>query len=220
MVLGGHKSLEPLVRILYIHCLIRKNGNGNLLQKRAKGQKNEGGADIEDGMDICNLSHRIIRSQAYHEVRKRSQDAQGHKQRRTNHVEHQVNQRGALCIAAGSHGSQKRRDTGTDILAEQHEHGTVKVDDAAHGQGLKDTHRRGRGLDDGCKYRAHQDSQKGIGKLGHHVDEGLRIPQRNHGIAHHAHTDEQDTDTGDNASHMLYLFIFRENQGHDAHKGD
>ena len=220
MVLGGHKPLKPLVRILYRNCLIRKNGNGNLLQKGAKGQKNQGGADIENSMDICNLSHWIIRSQAYHKVRKRSQDAQGHKQGRTNHIEHQMNQGGALCIAAGSHRSQKRCNTGTDILAEQHEHGTVKVDDAAHSQSLKDTHRRRRGLDNGCEYRSYQDSQKGIGKFGHHMDEGFGIPQRNHGIAHHAHADEQNADTGNNASHMLYLFIFRENQGHNAHKGD
>ena len=52
------------------------------------------------------------------------------------------------------------------------------------------------------------------------MDKGLRIPQRNHGIAHHAHADEQDTDTGNDASHMLYLFIFYEYQGHNAHKGN
>ena len=142
MMLGSHKVLEPPVRILYRNLPVRQYCNGNPLQHGAKGQQDQCGAYVEDCMDIGDLRHRVARGQACHEIRKRGKDTQDYKQRGSNHIEHQMDDRCPLGIPACSHTCQKRRDTGTDVLSEEHEHRTVDINHPAHGQGLKDAHGR------------------------------------------------------------------------------
>ena len=135
-------------------------------------------------------------------------------------VEHQVDDGGPLGAAAGADGGQHGGDTGTDVLTEQHEHRAGQADHAAVGQGLKDTHRGGRGLDDGSEAGTGQNAQQGVGEGGHEADEGLRLPQGRHGGAHHIHTDEQHAQAGQNLTDVLQLGLFhKDHQGH-AHKGE
>ena len=123
-----------------------------------------------------------------------------------------------LGIPARSHACQKSRDTGTDVLSEEHEHRAVDINHPSHCQRLEDTDGGWGRLDYRREHSAYQDSQDGIGELGYHMDECLGIPERDHGIAHHPHSDEQHADTCNDAAHMLDLFVLHENQEHDAHK--
>ena len=63
------------------------------------------------------------------------------------HVEHQVDDGGALGVAAGADGGQHGGDTGADVLSEEDVYRAVQADYPAEGQRLQDTHRGGGGLD-------------------------------------------------------------------------
>ena len=116
---------------------------------------------------------------------------------------------GALCNTAGTDRSQDSGDTGTDILTEQHIDSLWQTDYTAAGKCLQDADRRRGGLNDGSKNSTSKDAQNRVGEAGDDVDKGLRFAQRNHCRTHHIHTDEQNTQTGDNLAVMMQLFIFQ-----------
>ena len=135
-VLGGHQALKPLIRIHNLGFPVGKQLHGQLHQQAAEGQQQQCGSQVEHRVHVGDLGHRVIRGQRDHPVRKRRHQTEGDEQHCADDVEHQVDHGGPLGVAVRSHGGQKCRDTGSDVLAEQHEHRAVQSDYPAHGQGL------------------------------------------------------------------------------------
>ena len=143
------------------------------------------------------------------------QNEEERKDDRTDYVEHQMDDGGPLGAAAGANGGQNCRDTGADILTEQHEYRAGQPDHTAVSQRLKDTH-RGRGrLDYRSKARTSQNTQQRVGEIGHHLNERLRLPQGRHCTAHHIHSDKQHTQTSQNLADVLKLRLLdKDHHGH------
>ena len=89
-----------------------------------------------------------------------------------------MNHRRPLSIFPGSGAGQKGRHTGTDILAQGNVNRRIGGDNAVDGQGLQDTHRRGRTLQQGRHQKAYQSAQYGISaqrRKGFRKNRGVRI---------------------------------------------
>ena len=140
------------------------------------------------------------------------------KNRGSDHIKHQMDDRRALRVSARSDGGQNGSDTGTDVLTEQHVHRPVQTDQSACSQRLQNSYRRGGGLDDGCKDHSRQDAKHRIAESRHQTDEGLRLPERQHGTAHHFHSNEKDAQSGNDLSIMMNGLLFDENHQRHANK--
>ena len=127
---------------------------------------------------------------------------------------------GSLRIACSTNRSQNCCDTGTDVLTKQNIYCLRKSDYTASCKCLKDTNRSRRGLDDSGKQCTSKDTQYRIGELGHQVDEGLGITQRHHRGAHHIHTDKQNTQTGNDFTVVMNLFLLDKDDERNTDKGE
>ena len=198
---------------------IGKNAHGNLHHQRARRQENEGGDNVKERVHIRDLRIRASGRQRRDQVGERRRHADDREQNGAEHVEHQVDNGGALRVAGGSHGSEQRRDAGADVLAEEDVNSGVDSDNTADSQRLQDTD-GGRGrLNDSREERAGQDADKRIREGADKLNKGGPLAQRLHRRAHHFHTDKEHAETGENAAVMVYLRLFEKDDKRHAHKG-
>ena len=180
----------------------------------AKGQQQQGGGDVKDGVHIGNLRHGIVWSKPFNQP-----DHLGYRQGKdgkqygTDQIEQQVNDGGAFGVAVGTDGCQHGGDAGTDILPEQHIHSRGEGNQPAGGQRLQNPHRSRGGLNDGGKYCPHQNTQQGVGEGGHQIDKGLVRAQGIHRGTHHIHPDKQDAESAQNQPQMMEFGLFEK---HDS----
>ena len=119
MMLGSHKTFEPLVCIHNLFGLrIRQYLLRYLYQSISKREQDNCGSNIKNSMHICNLRSWISRIRSDHPIYKRSYHTKSDKNKSTNHIEHQMDGCSSLCVSVGSHRSQNCGDTGTNILSE------------------------------------------------------------------------------------------------------
>ena len=233
---GGHAQAAVLAadldggEVLQVHLVhlvagaVGQDAHRSLRQIVAQRQEQQGGNNIEAGVDQGDLpgrSRRQYPAQTGHRdltvdhMGNGEQNEEERKDDRTDYVEHQMDDGGPLGAAAGANGGQNCRDTGADILTEQHEYRAGQPDHTAVSQRLKDTH-RGRGrLDYRSKARTSQNTQQRVGEIGHHLNERLRLPQGRHCTAHHIHSDKQHTQTSQNLADVLKLRLLdKDHHGH------
>ena len=190
-------------------------GANQLFQKTRHGEQHSGAEHVEaavgnsDGKrgGSCTQQHRI--KDPLHYI------IQCQAQNRTDHVEAQVDQRGALGVFAGTHGRNKRRDTGTDILTHDDGNGAAEGDLTGHGQGLQHTHRsRGR-LNGSRQQCAGQHAQHRVGEHHKQLTEGRHVGQSLQGAGHDIHTQHQSGKAQQDVAGLLALFILA--QHHVTH---
>ena len=155
-------------QVLQVHALglgflfFRQDAHGDFHQQAARRQQDDGGDNVEQGVHVGNLRIRLPRREGLDEPGKGRCHAQDGEEDGAENIEHQVNDGGALGVAAGAHRGQHRRDAGADVLPKQHVHRAVKPDDAADGQRLQNAHRGGGGLDDSREQRPRRNAQKRV----------------------------------------------------------
>ena len=124
---------------------------GDLDEHVCKGQKDAGADHVEEGVEEGDLQPGVAREPlAQRRVQKaRPAEQEDREDDRAEHVEHQVDERGALGVGLGADGGEQRRDAGADVGAEhEEEHAAVGrvADDHARPHHLHDEggDRRGR----------------------------------------------------------------------------
>lgn len=193
--------------IAFFFRQVRQNLGCNLCKIGAERKKKNGSCNIKDGVHVCNLCCNVVRSQTLYKGSKWGQDANDGEDGGTDDVEEKMDDSGSLRIACSTNRSQNCCDTGTDVLTKQNIYCLRKSDYTASCKCLKDTNRSRRGLDDSGEQCTSKDAQYRVGELGHQVDEGLGITQRHHRGAHHIHTDKQNTQTGNDFTVVMNLFL-------------
>ena len=213
--------MHPLVQIL---LALRQDAHGRLHHPLAQRQQEQRGDDVKEGVHVGDLRGRTVGREALHEAHQgnphqRRDQAQCGKQNRADDIEHQVDDGGPFGVAPGAHRGQYSSDTGTDILTEEDIDGAAQSDHATVGQGLKDTDRGGGGLDQSGKEGTGQDTKHRIRELGHQVYESGHLPQRDHGGAHHVHTNEEDAQTTQDTAVVVELRLFQKYHHGHAQEG-
>src|SRR5699024_9453094 len=156
--------------------------------------------------------------QTHHKIGQGGKNADGGKEYGAKHIEHQMDHRGTLGVAAGADGGQHGGDTGADVLAKQNEHGSVQTNLTADRSGLQNTRRSRGGLDEGGEEGAHQNTDQRVGEGADHIHEGGPLLQGLHGGAHHLHADEEYAQTGQDVAVVVDLGFLQEHHHGHTHK--
>ena len=233
-VQGGEVFQLHAAVVLRLLGQVGQDTDGQPGQGVAEGQQDQGGADVEAGVDEGNAARRRLGQNGrqggaqsageHHRAVDHLGDGENQEQQGedggADDIEQQVDDGGPLGVPAGAHRGQHGGDAGADVGAEQHKGAAGQGDDPRVGQGLHNAHRGGGGLDDGGEAGAHANAHHGVGEVGDQVDKGRGVPQGRHGGAHHVHADEQHTQTGQDLADVLGLLVLDEDHEHHAHKGE
>ena len=222
LLLGGrHRHQKSQVHpLLLVFLAVGQDAHGDLHQISAEGQQQQGGHNIKEGVHVGNLRRRVVGGHGLHKPGQRRGHADDGEQNGAEHVEHQVDDGGALGVAAGADGGQNGGDTGADVLSEEDVYRAVQADYPTKGQRLQDTHRGGGGLDQSGEGRSRQNADNGVGEGAHQIDKGGPFPQGLHGRAHHLHTDKEHAQAGQNISVVVNLGLLQKDHHGHAHKGE
>ena len=145
--------------------------------------------------------------------RRAQQETYQHKDYDTHYVENQVYRCGSLGGCATCHARDNGHDARADVAAHRQVDALVEGDQARndHRDGDGSHHRRG--LDDGRQHRADQNQQHGIVDVGQELPNGLQRGEFVHRVSHHRKSDEQHSESRQDAAYLLGCVAFAE-QGH------
>ena len=184
--------------------VVRDGEDGQLFQTICEGEKDEGGRDVEGGVDHSNapggdgLVHKIKVDHGVQTVET------GQKDRDTDDVEVEVDHGGTAGILICAHRRNQRGDTGADILTHDDGDSAAVGDDAG---GLQDADAGAGTLDDAGDQCAHQNAEDGIGEADEEVGEPCLTLQGLDGIGHGSHAGHQDGKANEDSSDALFLLI-------------
>ncbi len=176
--------------------VILNDGAAEFDKETGKGNENDCGCQIENGLEACDGDRVGNAGPKVGEAAASLYDGHNnHKENSANGVENDMDNAGALCVFAGADGADKGGgDAGTQI--DTHDHGVDKVEIHCTGGGesLKNTDHCGGTLDNNGEDKAGEDAEKGhVAEEAENIDEGVGLAERFNGVGHQHKTGEENT---------------------------
>jgi len=210
--------------LVLLSRVILDDGAAELDKETGEGYENNGGCQIEYGLETCDGNGVGNAGPEVGEATCSFYDGHNdHKENGADGVERNVDNTGAFGVLVGAYGAYKGGgDAGTKVNTHNHGINKVEVHSAGGRESLQNTYHCGGTLNDNGEDKTGKDAEDGhIAEEAKDINESIGFAERLNGIGHQHKTGEENTETESNERCALGGFALDEHKEDDADdKGD